>query len=181
MLKKCLIALFAVIAVSALYAAPKQIKIAQGAACYVWNQDVVNKPESVPAGGFVDTATEFAAKIICSKKGLGRLDGCFFAMWEGFIKVPRTDNYRFTLVSAAGANVRVFINGKTLITRRVGDKATVTASAHLTKGMVKVRFYFNSRGWSADWFNIQFGRATGMKMTYITPATMYHQVDDEEE
>lgn len=185
MLKKCLIALFAVIAVSALYAAPKQIKIAQGAACYVWNKNVVNKPEGVPAGGFVDTETGFRLGTLRHHDGLGQLaNTCCFIMWEGFVKIPRTDDYRFTLISDDYVNTRIFINGKTLITRRSKEQETVTASASLKKGMAKIRIYFNPavpNHVASKQIVLKFGRATGMKMTDITPANMYHQVEDEEE
>ena len=52
------------------------------------------------------------------------------------------------------------------------------------RGMAKIRIYFNPavpNHVASKKIVLKFGRATGMKMTDITPANMYHQVEDEEE
>ena len=164
-----------------LTAAPKKkIRIAPGAACYVWNQDTINKPNTVPTGAFVDESTGFSSDNIHKCEELRTLRENIFIMWDGYLRIPKTGKYRFTLSVSAASRVaaKVFLNGEQVIYRMARGATAVTAQATLKKGFVKVRIYMNPA--NGHHFGLKFAPATGMNSTSITPGGLYHAVSDEE-
>ena len=87
--------------------AKKKIRLAPGAACYVWNKNVVVKPDEIPAGAFVDNATGFNQHNIkeCSEVQALR-DNAIFIMWEGYLRVKKEGSYRFTVNTNRDQNCR---------------------------------------------------------------------------
>ena len=171
-----------------LCAAPaKKIRIAPGALCYAWNKNTLNKPDTVPAGGFVDESTHFTGRNIYKCQELINIKSAAFIMWEGYLRVPKNGNYRFTLSIYANnwdsnkLATKIFLNNKQLIHRAADSDKTVTAQASLKKGFVKIRLYVNpTDSVGPAGFTLKFAPATGMKMTPITPASLYHPVSEEE-
>ena len=164
--------------------AKEKIRIAPGASCYVWNANTKSKPNTVPNGGFVDEATGFFAKNIHQCEELKSIGGRCFIMWEGYLQVPKTQDYRFTLTIPNGfdenrSNLKIFLNGKQLIARNLDEAKTMSASASMKRGFVKLRVYYNPEAGLGASFILKFAGINAMKMTPITPATLYHQVEDE--
>ena len=164
--------------------AKEKIRIAPGASCYVWNVNTKSKPNTVPNGGFVDEGTGFNARNIHRCEELKSIGGQCFVMWEGYLQVPKTQDYRFTLTIPNDwdnryANIKIFLNNQLLITRNVNEAMTMSASASMKRGFVKLRIYYNLIARTHAEFILKFAGVNAMKMTNITPATLYHQVEDE--
>ena len=164
--------------------AKEKIRIAPGASCYAWNVNTKSKPNTVPNGGFVDEGNSFNSKNIHQCEELKSIGGQAFIMWEGYLQVPKTQNYRFTLTIPNGwdsshANIKIFLNNQLLITRNVKEANTLSASASMKRGFVKLRIYHNPTFGIHAEFILKFAGANAMKMTNITPAALYHQVEDE--
>ena len=159
----------------------KEVKLAPGAACFVWNEDTPVMPKSVPVGGFVDNGIGFNAE-----NTRGKIDGLshrFFAVWEGYVKIPKAGNYAFVLTTEDNVNAEVFINRKSVLKRLRGPRVpnTMTGNISLPGGMTHVRIFFNGgNSYLARSFTLKFGLATGMKRTDIVPSKMYHEPEDEE-
>ncbi len=188
MLKKMIVIAVALLACIGLFGQEEKAKtrLAQGAACYAWNENTFVKPKTLPVGGFVDMATEFKGENVKVCEELRNLNRFNFIMWEGFLKVPKDETYRFTLIhTALEANVKVFLDSSALVTRRNKDPQTMTATASLKKGFCKIRIYMNCTGpdyigFYGTAFQLKYAPGSAMKMTDITPATLYHQSEDEE-
>lgn len=185
-LKKSVILLSVLLVCTGVFAAGK-IRLAPGASCYAWNVNTKSKPDSVPNGGFVDESAIFCAGNIrvCEElQQFNPYEGCFI-MWEGYLAIPKNGQYRFTWSAKDYSNIKIFLNNSLLLSgdySRGNKKATVTAAANLKKGFVKIRIYFNPlRNVMRDGnqFILKFGGIKAMKMTDITPATLYHRVEDE--
>ena len=166
--------------------AQNKIRLAPGVNCFVWNENTKNKPDSVPCGGFVDEAVKFSVRNIDVCDELKNITEAAFIMWEGYLQIPKTDDYRFTLVSNEGHcfNIKIFLNNKPLFTRNYNDSETLTAQAKIKRGFVKIRIYFNPfrrvRGHGyPPWFDLKFSPKMAMKMTSITPGILFHPVDSE--
>ena len=181
--KMCL--MLAALLVCAGMSAAEKIRIAPGANCYAWSVNTKSKPEGVPNGGFVDESASFSPQNIRQCDELKGISGKAFVMWEGYLKVPADGGYRFTLAIPGGfgakrTNFKVFVNNQTLLVRNAGDRQlTASAAATLKKGFVKLRIYANPTGSIQAKFLLKFAPASAMKMTDITPATLYHQVETE--
>ncbi len=188
MLKKMFIITVALLACTGLFAqeGKQKIRLAPGTACYAWNENTFVKPKSVPVGGFVDMAAGFRGGNIRVCEELRNLKAHNFVMWEGFLRVPKDDTFRFTLIHTSAnhlVNIKIFLDSSDLITRREKDPQTMTATASLKQGFCKVRIYMNNCGWNSFddvSFQLKYAPGTAMKMTDITPATLYHQSEDEE-
>lgn len=158
----------------------KEVKLAPGAACFVWNEDTPVMPKSVPVGGFVDNGIKFHVDNISGK--IGGLNSRFFAVWEGYVKIPKAGNYAFVLTTENGVSAEVFVNRKSVLKRRDGRGVpnTMTGNLDLPGGMAHVRIFFNGGFYPGREFTLKFGPATGMKRTDIVPSKMYHEPEDEE-
>lgn len=161
-----------------------KIKLAPGASCYAWNQNTKSKPSSVPSGGFVDESANFHCGNIHQCEELKNTHEKCFIMWEGYLQIPKDGNYRFTLNMTnfwrRDTNVKIYLNSSVLMTRLKEDAETQTASAALKRGFVKVRVHCNPERGIDVGFLLKFAPATAMKMTAITPSTLYHRLEDEE-
>lgn len=173
---------------TALYAAPKKkIRIAPGATCYVWNQNTINKPQTIPVGGFVDEGIKFAPRNIHQCQELRNITSKSFIMWEGYLRVPKAGAYRFTMTLNDGynqtreTNLKIFLNNTLLMHKSRSDQMTLSAQATLKKGFVKLRVYMNPTGYGfGAGITLKFAPAMGMKMTEITPGGLYHPLSAEE-
>ena len=168
----------------------KKIKLAPGASCYVWSENTQNKPDNVPNGGFVDEANFFDALNIRVCEELRNIESGGFIMWEGYLQVHESGDYRFTLNRRGHREfyLKIFLNNKPLFERFARGANTMTAQANLKRGFVKVRVYFNPKadfGWgdpgtgSRTGFNLKFAPKMAMKMKDINPAGLYHTVSSE--
>lgn len=167
---------------TSVYAKPK-IRLAPGASCFVWNENTKFKPSGVPNGGFVDEGNHFCAKNIHACEELKAVDAACFIMWEGYLQVLKTDEYRFSLVTNGRRYVKVFLNGKSLMVRNTDGKKTIVAQATMKRGFVKIRIYYNPNHAFYNeghvGFSLWFGSKMAMKMTNITPSVLFHPVDSE--
>jgi hypothetical protein len=185
-IKKSIAVFLAVMMGVALYAAPKKIRITPGALCYAWTQNTINKPDSVPVGGFVDEGTEFAPKNIHRCQELKNIRSGAFIMWEGYLGVPQNGDYRFTMTMNDSGNwtestfVKIFVNNKLLIYKSKRHQNTLTAQTVLRKGFVKLRIYMNLSSNFAEGITLKFAPAKAMQMKTVTPGGIYHPVSEEQ-
>ena len=158
----------------------KEVKLAPGAACFVWNEDTPVMPKSVPVGGFVDNGIGFDEHNI--RRKINGLNYRFFAVWEGYVKIPKAGNYAFVLTTDNEVSAEVFVNRKSVLKRLRGHRVpnTMTGNLSLPGGMTHVRIFFNGGDANSRTFSLKFGLVTGMKRTDIVPSKMYHEPEDEE-
>lgn len=186
--RRIMLAVLTLLVCTGVYAKGK-IRLAPGASCYAWNINTKNKPDSVPNGAFVDEAGYFDAFNIRACEELRTINRGFI-MWEGYLQVPKTDDYRFTFVVRdhyLKAYAKIFVNNKVLLTREFNGSRNMTAQATMKRGFVKIRIYFSVNefgsgspgSYSRAGFNLKFAPKTAMKMTDITPAVLFHPVDSE--
>lgn len=189
-MKKIMLAAMAILVCSGLYAKPK-VRLAPGASCYVWNENTFAKPDSAHTGAFVDDGEFFDALNCHSCSELKEIKENFFIMWEGYLQVPKSDTYRFTMnPRGQRPSIKIFINNKELFTYTpTKKKTTLSNQLKLNRGFARVRVYANIYriGWNAHapgasdraGFNLRMAPVKAMKMSEITPATLFHKIDDE--
>lgn len=163
----------------------RKVRIAPGALCYAWHENTFSKPDSVPAGGFVDESSVFMAENIHKCEELRNIKREAFIMWEGYLRIPRSGQYRFTLLmnennwaSRKGTSVKVFLNNHQLMTRVAGREMTLSSLAELKGGFIRVRVYCNViSNLDSSGFKLKFAPVAAMKMSSITPGKLYHPVE----
>lgn len=187
MLKKSVSAVLAVLICSTVLAAPaaakKKKRLAPGASCYAWNENTKNKPDSIPAGGFVDEAVHFHAKNIRACDELRELNvGKCFILWKGYLRVNKAGSYRFTLAAhgwTRDTTIKVFLNNQPILTKIEKGETTVSGQAAIKRGFVPIVIYFNP-GFEDVNFSLKYAPVNSMKMTNIIPSSLYHTVEEEE-
>ena len=182
---KTLLMLSAALCVCTEAFAAGKIRLAPGASCFAWNQNTKSKPDAIPAGGFVDESNRFFWRNIHQCDELKNLNGASFIRWEGYLQVPKTQNYRFSLTTHGyadrDATIKIFLNSQPLLTKQENGSDTVTASASLKRGFVHIRIYLNpNRPNSEVSFSLKYAGINAMKMTDIIPSGLYHKVDEEQ-
>jgi hypothetical protein len=185
-IKKIMLAAMAILVCTGAYAKPK-VRLAPGAACYVWNEDTTTKPQTPATGTFVDTCDFFDAWNIEKCNETKNIEKNFFVMWEGYLQVPQNGDYVFNLQTRSDVyTVKVFINGKTLFDySRNKSKTTLTGQISLKRGFARVRIYtsIGKLGWKdpgkCSGFDITTKPAKAMKTSSVSPATLFHKIDDE--
>ncbi|MBE6357101.1 MAG: hypothetical protein E7058_08330 [Lentisphaerae bacterium] len=184
-IKKVMLAVLALMLCTGVYAG-KKIRLAPGASCFAWSEKTKNKPDSVPNGGFVDEANVFDSVNIHACEELKSITDNGFIMWEGYLQVPKSGDYRFSLIwGNFDGYAKIFLNNQTLLTREFKGPKNITAQATLKRGFVKVRIYLTTtrvyeHGWGSTSFSFKFAPKMSMKMTDINPSIMFHPVDNEE-
>lgn len=189
MFKKSVFTVLSLLVCGALLAAPnagqkKKTRLAPGASCYAWNENTKNKPDTIPAGGFVDEAVGFSVKNIHACDELRQISGEHaFILWQGYLRVNKTGAYRFTLnvneTWSRRSTVKVFLNKQLLLTRIENGSFTISAQANLKRGFVPIVIYFNPDRHSSN-FSLKYAPLNSMKMTNIIPSNLYHAVEEEE-
>ncbi len=166
---------------------PDSIKVAPGAACYVWKENVSDKPAGEPVSGFVDTAKRFHAFNIQPVPELEKLtadSSHLFIFWEGFLRIQRSSNYTFVIHGNPTVySVKFFVNGRKVVEVPKGEVATASGTIFLPVGMAKVRVYFNNFYCAPRHagFKLFYAQGSSSRLTEITPATLYHETDQETE
>lgn len=189
-MKKIMLAAMAILVCSGVYAKPaKKVRLAPGAACYVWNEDTTTKPQTPATGAFVDTCDFFEALNIKKCNETKNIERNFFVMWEGYLQVPQSGDYVFNLQPRGDVyTVKVFINGKTLFDYSWNkSKTTLTGQISLKRGFARVRIYTSigkigyghPGGRDRSGFDITTKPAKAMKTSSVSPATLFHKIDDE--
>ncbi len=184
-MKKTLSLLLALLCGGVIAEEVKTVKLAPGAACYAWNQNVNERPKDPPLGGFVDTAESFAGSNIKASDDLKSLAADKhrkFVMWEGFLKIDADGQYKFALQGDPKFNtVKVFINDRQLVQLQKGGPVSSVGAVSLKTGMAKIRITFNNHSGIPRnaGFKLRYSLGDSMKTTDVTPAMLYHQDNED--
>ncbi len=185
-MKKTLTLLLALLCGAVIANEAKTVKLAPGIACYAWNLNVNERPKDPSLGGFVDTAEGFAGNNIGASDDLKILarDGHHnFVMWEGFLKIETDGQYKFAIQGDPRyATAKVYVNDRLLVQLQKGGPVTSVGTISLKPGMAKIRITFNNHNAEPRYtgFKLKYSRGNSMKSTDVTPAMLYHQVEDED-